>query len=61
MDLYPVTYQVVDSDTSDAANTKNVTGQLKCLLDLNAANTVDDKSDKAPFKACFAKLSWARN
>ena len=55
MDLYPVTYQVVASDTSDAANTKNVTGQLKWLLDPNAANTVDDKSDKAPFKACFAK------
>lgn len=55
MDLYPVTYQVVASDTSDAANPKNVTGQLKWLLDPNAANTVDDKSDKAPFKACFAK------
>ena len=55
MDLYPVTYQVVANDTSDAANTKNVTGQLKWLLDPNAANTVDDKSDKAPFKACFAK------
>ena len=55
MDLYPVTYQVVASDTSDAANRKNVTGQLKWLLDPNAANTVDDNSDKAPFKACFAK------
>lgn len=32
-----------------------MTGQLKWLLDPNAANTVDDKSDKAPFKACFAK------
>jgi len=59
MDLYPVTYQVVASDTSDTLNPKNVTGQLKWLLDPNAANTVDDKSDKAPFKACFA--SWARN
>ena len=55
MDLYPVTYRVVANDTSDAANPKNVTGQLKWLLDPNAANTVDDKSDKAPFKACFAK------
>lgn len=55
MDLYPVTYKVVANDTSDAANPKNVTGQLKWLLDPNAANTVDDKSDKAPFKACFAK------
>lgn len=55
MDLYPVTYKVVANDTSDAAKPKNVTGQLKWLLDPNAANTVDDKSDKAPFKACFAK------
>lgn len=55
MDLYPVTYQVVANDTSDTANPKNVTGQLKWLLDPNAANTVDDKGDKAPFKACFAK------
>jgi len=55
MDLYPVTYQVVANDTSDAANPKNVTGQLKWLLDPNAVNTVDDKGDKAPFKACFAK------
>lgn len=55
MDLYPVTYQVVANDTSDAANPKNVTAQLKWLLDPNAANTVDDKGDKAPFKACFAK------
>lgn len=55
MDLYPVTYKVVANDTSDAANPKNVTGQLKWLLDPNAANTVDGKSDKAPFKACFAK------
>ena len=54
MDLYPVTYRVVASDTSDTADTKNVTGQLKWLLDPNAANTVNDKSDKAPFKACFA-------
>lgn len=55
MDLYPVTYKVVANDTSDDANPKNVTGQLKWLLDPNAANTIDDKSDKAPFKACFAK------
>ena len=55
MDLYPVTYQVVANDTSDAANPKNVTAQLKWLLDPNAANTVDDKGDKAPFKACFAQ------
>lgn len=55
MDLYPVTYQVVANDTSDTANPKNVTGQLKWLLDPNAANTVDDKGDRAPFKACFAK------
>lgn len=55
MDLYPVTYQVVANDTSDAANPKNVTDQLKWLLDPNAANTVDEKSDKAPFKTCFAK------
>lgn len=55
MDLYPVTYKVVVNDTSEAASPKNVTGQLKWLLDPNAANTVDDKSDKALFKACFAK------
>lgn len=55
MDLYPVTYKVVANDTSDDASPKNVTGQLKWLLDPNAANTIDDKSDKAPFKACFAK------
>lgn len=55
MDLYPVTYQVVANDTSDTANSKNVTGQLKLLLDPNAANTVDNNGDKAPFKACFAK------
>lgn len=55
MDLYPVTYKVVANDTSDDASPKNVTGQLKWLLDSNAANTIDDKSDKAPFKACFAK------
>lgn len=55
MDLYPVTYRVVANDTSDDASPKNVTGQLKWLLDPNAANTIDDKSDKAPFKACFAK------
>lgn len=55
MDLYPVTYKVVANDTSDDASPKNVTGQLKWLLDPNAANTMDDKSDKAPFKACFAK------
>ena len=55
MDLYPVTYQVVANDTSDTANHKNVTGQLKWQLDPNAANTVDDKGDEAPFKACFAK------
>lgn len=55
MDLYPVTYKVVANDTSDDASPKTVTGQLKWLLDPNAANTIDDKSDKAPFKACFAK------
>lgn len=55
MDLYPVTYKVVANDTSDDASPKNVTGQLKWLFDPNAANTIDDKSDKAPFKACFAK------
>lgn len=55
MDLYPVTYKVVANDTSDTANTKNVTGQLKWLLDPNAENSVDAMSDKAPFKACFAK------
>ena len=55
MDLYPVTYKVVANDTSDDASPKNVTGQLKWLLDPNAANTIDDKSYKAPFKACFAK------
>lgn len=55
MDLYPVTYKVVANDTSDDASPKNVTGQLMWLLDPNAANTIDDKSDKAPFKACFAK------
>ena len=55
MDLYPLTYKVVANDTSDDASPKNVTGQLKWLLDPNAANTIDDKSDKAPFKACFAK------
>lgn len=55
MDLYPVTYKVVANDTSDDASPKNVTGQLKWLLDPNVANTIDDKSDKAPFKACFAK------
>lgn len=55
MDLYPVTYKVVANDTSDDASPKNVTGQLKWLLDPNAVNTIDDKSDKAPFKACFAK------
>lgn len=55
MDLYPVTYKVVANDTSVAANSKNVTGQLKLLFNPNDANTVDDKSDKAPFKACFAK------
>lgn len=55
MDLYPVTYKVVANDTSYDASPKNVTGQLKWLLDPNAANTIDDKSDKAPFKACFAK------
>lgn len=55
MDLYPVTYKVVANDTSVTANSKNVTGQLKLLFNPNDANTVDDKSDKAPFKACFAK------
>lgn len=55
MDLYPVTYKVVANDTSDAASPKNVTAHLRVVVDPNAANTVDDKSDKAPFKACFAK------
>lgn len=55
MDLYPVTYKVVANDTSDAASPKNVTAHLRVEVYPNAANTVDDKSDKAPFKACFAK------
>lgn len=55
MDLYPVTYKVVANDTSDAASPKNVTAHLRVVVDPDAANTVDDKSDKAPFKACFAK------
>lgn len=55
MDLYPVTYKVVANDTSDAASPKNVTAHLRVAVYPNAANTVDDKSDKAPFKACFAK------
>lgn len=55
MDLYPVTYRVTANDTSDPGNSKNMTAQLKWLLDPTAANTVDDSADKAPFKVCFAK------
>ena len=54
MDLYPVTYRVVAKDTSDPENSINETAHLKWLLDPNAANTVDDNADKAPFKVCFA-------
>ena len=56
MDLYPVTYRVVAKDTSDPENHVTMTtAQLKWLLDPNAANTVDNSADKAPFKVCFAK------
>lgn len=56
MDLYPVTYRVVAKDTSDPENHVTMTtAQLKCLLDPNAANTVDNSADKAPFKVCFAE------
>lgn len=56
MDLYPVTYRVVAKDTSDPENHVTMTtAQLKWLLDPNAANTVDNSADKAPFKACFAE------
>lgn len=55
MDLYPVTYRVTANDTSDALNPVVMTAKLKWLLDPTAANTVDDKADKAPFKVCFAE------
>lgn len=56
MDLYPVTYRVVAKDTSDPENHVTMTtAQLKWLLDPNAANTVDNSTDKAPFKVCFAE------
>lgn len=55
MDLYPVTYRVTASDTSDHDKPINETAQLKWLLDPTADNTVDDNADKAPFKACFAE------
>lgn len=56
MDLYPVTYRVVAQDTSDPENHVTMTtAQLKWLLDPNAANTVDNSADKAPFKVCFAE------
>ena len=56
MDLYPVTYRVVAKDTSDPENhVPMTTAQLKWLLDPNAANTVDNSADKAPFKVCFAE------
>lgn len=56
MDLYPVTYRVVAKDTSDPENHVTMTtAQLKWLLDPNAANTVDNNADKAPFKVCFAE------
>lgn len=55
MDLYPVTYRVTASDTSDPDKPINETAQLKWLLDPTADNTVDDNADKAPFKACFAE------
>lgn len=56
MDLYPVTYRVVAKDTSDPENhVAMTTAQLKWLLDPNAANTVDNSADKAPFKVCFAE------
>ena len=56
MDLYPVTYRVAAKDTSDPENHVTMTtAQLKWLLDPNAANTVDNSADKAPFKVCFAE------
>lgn len=56
MDLYPMTYRVVAKDTSDPENHVTMTTvQLKWLLDPNAANTVDNSADKAPFKVCFAE------
>ena len=55
MDLYPVTYCVAANDTSDALNSVVITAKLKWLLDPTAANTVDGKADKAPFKVCFAE------
>lgn len=56
MDLYSVTYRVVAKDTSDPENHVTMTtAQLKWLLDPNAANTVDNSADKAPFKVCFAE------
>lgn len=56
MDLYPLTYRVVAKDTSDPENPVTMTtAQLKWLLDPNAANTVDNSADKAPFKVCFAE------
>lgn len=56
MDLYPVTYRVVAKDTSDPENPVTMTtAQLKWLLDPNAANTVDNNADEAPFKVCFAE------
>lgn len=54
MDLYPVTYRVAANDTSDTERPVAMTAQLKWLLDPNAANTVDNNADEAPFKACFA-------
>lgn len=55
MDLYPVTYRVAANDTSDSTNPKTMTVRLKWLLDPNAANTVDNSADQAPFKVCFAE------
>lgn len=55
MDLYPVTYRVAANDTSDTERPVAMTAQLKWLLDPNAANTVDNNADEAPFKACFAE------
>lgn len=55
MDLYPVTYRVTANDTSDSTNPKTMIARLKWLLDPNAANTVDNSADQAPFKVCFAE------
>lgn len=55
MDLYPVTYRVTANDISDSTNPKTMTARLKWLLDPNAANTVDNSADQAPFKVCFAE------